>query len=76
MNALDMAVFRDDIIQVEVAIAAPLQMKLSTTYADVKPMQPVALIGSHGYLEIALNQGDAAARFGVKAGDQITLSRS
>ncbi len=76
MHVRDVEAFRDDIIQVEVAIAAPLQMKLSTTYGDVKPSQPLALIGSQGYLEIALNQGDAATRFGAKLGDKITISRS
>lgn len=43
------------------------------TYAEVPPGQPLALIGSHGTLEIALNQGDAARYFGVDQGQRILL---
>ena len=30
------------------------------TYSTVKPGEAVALIGSHGFIEIAINQGNAA----------------
>jgi hypothetical protein len=43
------------------------------TYAIAKPQQPLALIGSHGFLEIALNQGSAAAKFHAAAGDRIEV---
>jgi S-adenosyl-L-methionine hydrolase (adenosine-forming) len=43
------------------------------TYALAKPQQPLALIGSHGFLEIALNQGSAAAKFHAVAGDKIEV---
>jgi S-adenosyl-L-methionine hydrolase (adenosine-forming) len=43
------------------------------TYALAKPQQPLALIGSHGFLEIALNQGSAAAKFHAAAGDKIEI---
>jgi hypothetical protein len=43
------------------------------TYALAKPQQPLALIGSHGFLEIALNQGSAASKFHVVAGDKIEV---
>jgi S-adenosyl-L-methionine hydrolase (adenosine-forming) len=43
------------------------------TYAQAKPQEPIALIGSHGFLEIALNQGNAAEKFQVKAGDSIEV---
>jgi S-adenosyl-L-methionine hydrolase (adenosine-forming) len=62
-------------IQVEVASYTPQPMKLSTTYAEAKPKEPLALIGSHTYLEIALNQGNAAVKFGAKAGDKIRVMR-
>ncbi|MCX8149936.1 MAG: S-adenosyl-l-methionine hydroxide adenosyltransferase family protein [Candidatus Bathyarchaeota archaeon] len=53
-----------------------LKMKVifAKTYAEAKPHEPLALIGSHNYLEIALNQGNAAAKFRVKVGDRIILS--
>ena len=44
------------------------------TYSKVKPNEPLALIGSHGFLEIALNQGNAAEKFQAKAGDKIEVS--
>lgn len=44
------------------------------TYAQAKIHEPLALIGSHGFLEIALNQGNAAEKFYAKAGDKIEVS--
>lgn len=43
-------------------------------YAQVKPQEPIALIGSHGFIEIGLNQGNAAEKFHVKAGDRIKIT--
>jgi S-adenosylmethionine hydrolase len=37
---------------------------LRSTFPDVAPGEPVALIGSSGMVEIAVNQGSAAERFG------------
>jgi S-adenosylmethionine hydrolase len=51
-----------------------LQLKFAKTYAEVKPGEPLALIGSHGYFEIAVNQGNAAAKFQVQVGDKIVVS--
>jgi S-adenosylmethionine hydrolase len=53
-----------------------LNLKFCGAYADARPQEPLALIGSQGYLEIALNQGDAAAKFNTKAGDKVTVSIS
>lgn len=61
--------------QVEFLPQPPRQMKISTTYADAKAHEPIILIGSFGYLEIALNQGNAARAFSVKIGNKIKLSR-
>jgi S-adenosyl-L-methionine hydrolase (adenosine-forming) len=76
IHAKDISSFRENLIQVEVASHACNHMRLTTTYADAKLQEPIAIIGSHNYLEIALNQGDAAAKFGAKAGDKITVSRT
>jgi S-adenosyl-L-methionine hydrolase (adenosine-forming) len=48
-----------------------ITLAIRTTYADAKCLEPIALIGSHGFLEIALDQASAAERFNVKAGDKI-----
>ena len=74
IHSRDIVVLRESVIQVEFLQQPPRQMKISTTYADAYPQKPIAIIGSHSYLEIALNQGNAAAEFSVKAGDKITVS--
>ncbi len=50
-----------------------LKTTFAKTYAQAKPNDPIVLIGSHGFLEIALNQGNAAEKFHAKAGDQISV---
>jgi S-adenosylmethionine hydrolase len=51
-----------------------LKLPFGKTYAEAKPNEPIALIGSHGFLEIALNRGDAAEKFHAKAGDKIVVT--
>jgi S-adenosylmethionine hydrolase len=43
------------------------------TFGDAPPGLPFAYEGSAGYIEIGLNQGNAAAVLGVQAGDPVTL---
>lgn len=43
------------------------------TYGDVFPGQGLALVGSHGFVELAVNQGSAQRQFGLTAGDRIEL---
>ncbi len=50
-----------------------LKLKLCKAYGEAEPQEPLALIGSHGFLEIALNQGSAAEKFQTKPGDKIKL---
>jgi S-adenosylmethionine hydrolase len=60
---------------VNVKLPGVLQnISFGKTYAQAKPHDPLALIGSHGFLEIALNQGNAAEKFHAKAGDKIEVS--
>jgi S-adenosyl-L-methionine hydrolase (adenosine-forming) len=51
-----------------------LKVALGKTYAETKPQHALALIGSHGFLEIALNQGNAAQKFHLKAGDKVEVT--
>ncbi|GAB6165300.1 hypothetical protein JCM19992_13000 [Thermostilla marina] len=44
------------------------------TYAEASPGMLVALIGSHGFLEIAQVDGDAAATLGVRPGVEVFVS--
>ncbi|MEW6657625.1 MAG: SAM-dependent chlorinase/fluorinase [Thermodesulfobacteriota bacterium] len=46
---------------------------LSSTYEDTAPGEFLALIGSHGYLEIAGNQEHAARRLGLGVGASLAL---
>lgn len=51
-----------------------LKLKVGKTYGEAKSQEALALIGSHGYLEIAINQGNAAEKFKVNLRDRIKLS--
>lgn len=44
-------------------------------YADVAPGAGLALVDSFGSIEIAVRDGDAAARYGSRRGDRVTLVR-
>jgi len=46
---------------------------LADTYGDVKPGEPLALWGSHGFLEIAVNRGDAERNLKLRTGVQVLL---
>ncbi|MDK2915089.1 MAG: hypothetical protein PWQ79_2004 [Thermococcaceae archaeon] len=50
-----------------------LKIPYLDTYGQVKPGEFLALPGSHGYLEIAVNQGSAAERLGLKVGDEVRV---
>lgn len=63
---------RDSVAEVTLANTS-LQAKLGTTYAQAKPGEPLLLVGSHGYLEVALNRISAAEKFKVKAADKIEI---
>ncbi len=46
---------------------------LKKTYAAAGAGEPLVLFGSAGYLEIAVNQGNAAARVGLKKADRVEI---
>jgi S-adenosylmethionine hydrolase len=50
-----------------------LELKHCRTYAEARTRKPVALVGSHGYLEISVNKGNVARMLGTKSGDKVTL---
>jgi S-adenosylmethionine hydrolase len=43
------------------------------TYSDVEPGAELALVGSSGYLELSVNGGSFAERFGANIGDSVEL---
>jgi S-adenosylmethionine hydrolase len=48
-------------------------VRFVATYAIVEPLELLALVNSWGMLEIALRNGDAAARLGVGVGAAVTV---
>jgi S-adenosylmethionine hydrolase len=49
------------------------KLKFCKAYAEVERQKPLALIGSHNFLEISINQGSAAEVFKTKTGDKVTV---
>jgi hypothetical protein len=47
--------------------------KLSKTYGEVEPGRPLALFGSSGWLELAVNQGRAQDVLKLKPGDPVII---
>jgi hypothetical protein len=50
-----------------------IKLKKVRTYAEVRRIEPLITIGSHGFVEIAVNQGNASDAFCLKPGDRIKL---
>ena len=44
-------------------------------YSDAKPGELLAVVGGHGFLEFAVNQGDASRIIDVRVGSPITIQR-
>jgi S-adenosylmethionine hydrolase len=55
-----------DILEIE-----GIKVPFLNSYGFCKEGEPLALIGSHGFLEIAVNQGNAARFFNKKIDDEI-----
>jgi S-adenosylmethionine hydrolase len=43
------------------------------TYAEVEPGEVLALVGSSGHLEIAVREGNASRKLGIRPGDEVKL---
>jgi S-adenosylmethionine hydrolase len=60
-------------LPITIRLAGQAISGLRRTYADEAAGQPVALVGSRGYLEIAVNRGSAQRYFGVRPGDAVEV---
>lgn len=49
------------------------KIKAWETYSDVKIGELIALVGSHGWVEVAVNSGNAALELGLKLGDEVKI---
>ncbi|ASI99646.1 SAM hydrolase/SAM-dependent halogenase family protein [Thermococcus celer] len=54
-------------------IEGGLKLPYLDTYGLVEPGELLALPGSHGYLEIAVNQGSASERLNLRVGDEVRV---
>ena len=62
--------------QIRISIGALTICGLAKTYADAAAEAPLALIGSRGYLEIALNCASAQKQLEARKGDRIRITLS
>ncbi len=60
--------------RLEVRVKRRRMVGLARAYADRPQGELLALIGSSGYLEVAVNQGSAARLLGCEKGDSATLT--
>lgn len=56
-----------------VRIGAHTLRGIRTTYADVSPGEPLALVSSSWHVEIAVRQGNAAQALGIRVGDVVSI---
>jgi S-adenosyl-L-methionine hydrolase (adenosine-forming) len=57
-----------------VRVPDKVQCDLKKFYQEVPAGQPLAVLGSTGYLEIAVNGGNAAQTYSLKLGDPVELA--
>ena len=55
---------------------ATVKMRFGAAYGQAKPQEPIALVGSHGFVEIGLNLGNAAEKFRAATGDKVAITIS
>lgn len=53
-----------------------LSLRYCSAYGDVGVNELLAVIGGHGFLEIAINQGNAARKLKVKVGMSVRITRA
>lgn len=56
-----------------VRVPDKVQCHIKRFYQEVPAGQPLAILGSTGYLEIAVNGGNAAHAFGLRLGDMVEV---
>ena len=57
----------------EIRVGTMRLTRINTAYAESDIGKPLAIIGSFGVLEIAVNGGSAAVRLGLKCGDVVEM---
>jgi S-adenosylmethionine hydrolase len=70
-NAITNLIARD----VESVSAGGSLLRIVRTYADALPGEAVALVGSSGFLELALRDDSAERRLGLRRGQRVVLTQ-
>jgi S-adenosyl-L-methionine hydrolase (adenosine-forming) len=59
--------------EIKLAVGGKQVVKFARTFASGGPGEPIAFLGSVGYVEIAVNRGSAARTLGANRGAEVTL---
>lgn len=59
--------------KISLAVGSHRIGKLSRSYSDVENKQPLVVIGSSGFLEIAVRNGNAQKQLSINRGDKVEL---
>lgn len=69
------SIFGDDLSSITVELKGRLVQGISAYYAQARRGEPIALVGSAGFLEIALRDESAEKTLGLKRGSRIILKK-
>ena len=72
-SALDALLFPEERGAFRIEVGGLQLTGLASSYADVESGRPLAVIGSRGTVEIAVNQGNAAHLLGCRRGDRVRV---
>ena len=61
---------------IKMAVNGKPVLRFARTFASGNPGEPIAVLGSAGYVEIAVNRGSAARTLGANRGAEVTLDLS
>jgi S-adenosylmethionine hydrolase len=70
-NAMTNLVPRGDLVLEELVAGKVRFTRLARTYSDVPPGKPVALVGSLGFIEVAVHRGSAASTLALHRGERV-----
>jgi S-adenosylmethionine hydrolase len=77
ISSLEVEKFRRMAIErFQIRIGTRTVSTFHTAYGDARPGEIFALFGSSGFVELSINQSDAAKHLGVKVGSPMTLEFS
>jgi S-adenosyl-L-methionine hydrolase (adenosine-forming) len=63
-----------DVKTIKVALHhVSLELPFSKAYGELQLREPLALVGSHGFLELALNRGSFSEKYRVNPGDRFEI---